>query len=166
MAKPEAGASAPAKKSGLSSMLLLGVVGMIAGGGGFAVPYLLVQGGFNLMGQSDADSKDGKKPGFVPFGDVVVNLAEERLTRYLRVKLILVVDASQEKAITELVTKNKAILKNWLISHMSDKSLAEVSGATGVNRLRREIQDQFNALLFPDGSEKIRDVLFEEFVVQ
>ncbi len=49
---------------------------------------------------------------------------------------------------------------------MSDKGLQEVSGAGGVNRLRREIQDQFNALLYQDGSDKIRDVLFEEFVVQ
>ena len=36
----------------------------------------------------------------------------------------------------------------------------------GINRARREIQDQFNTLLFPDGSEKIRDVLVEEFNFQ
>jgi len=29
-----------------------------------------------------------------------------------------------------------------------------------------QILDQFNALLFPDGSEKLRDILFEEFNVQ
>ena len=102
----------------------------------------------------------------MPFGEVVVNVNEERQTRYLRVKLILVSDAAQEKPVTELIQKKKAILRNWLISYLSDKSLKEVSGATGVNRLRREIQDQFNNQMFPDGSEKIRDVLFEEFVIQ
>jgi flagellar basal body-associated protein FliL len=97
---------------------------------------------------------------------VVVNLNEERLTRYLRVKLLLVVDAASEKPLTDLITKNKPSLKNWLISHLSDKSLKDVTGQPGVNKIRREIWHQFNKDLFPDGSEKIRDVFFEEFVVQ
>ena len=75
-------------------------------------------------------------------------------------------DASEEKEFTELLPKYKAIMKNWLISYLSDRSLQEVSGAAGVNRLRREIQEKFNALLFPVGAEKIHDVLFEEFNVQ
>ena len=161
MAKPDA----PVPPNGkLTGLLIFGVIALLAGGSGFVVPFLVVQGGF-ISGGHGVEAKTGK-PAFVPVGDVIVNLSEERLTRYLRVKLILVVDSSQEKEIGELFLKNKAILKNWLISHLSDKSLAEVSGATGVNRLRREIQDQFNAFLFPDGSEKILDVLFEEFVVQ
>jgi hypothetical protein len=45
-------------------------------------------------------------------------------------------------------------------------TLEEVRGAGGVNRTRREFQEQFNYLLFGDGPDKIMDVLFEEFVVQ
>jgi flagellar FliL protein len=142
------------------------VVALAATLGGAALPYGLAAAGVSLPGLGSKETKLANKPAFVPVGDVVVNLSEERLTRYLRVKLILVVDESQEKTVKELFDKNKAILKNWLISHLSDKTLAEVSGASGVNRLRREIQDQFNAILFPDGSETIHDVLFEEFVVQ
>jgi flagellar FliL protein len=158
--------TAPVKKSGMRTWMLLAVIALAATLGGAALPYGLAVAGVNLPGLGAKEVKQGNKPAFVPVGDVVVNLSEERLTRYLRVKLILVVDESQEKVVKDLFDKNKAILKNWLISHLSDKTLAEVSGASGVNRLRREIQDQFNAILFPDGSEKIRDVLFEEFVVQ
>ncbi len=83
-----------------------------------------------------AESGQGKlaadpKNAFVPFGEVVVNLNEARLTRYLRVKLILVVDIQQEKPITELVQKNKPILKNWLLTYLSDQSLKEVRGDSG-----------------------------------
>ena len=53
-----------------------------------------------------------------------------------------------------------------LIGYLSDQSMQEVSRAVGVNRIRREIRDQFNAMLFPDGAEKIHDILFDEFVVQ
>jgi flagellar basal body-associated protein FliL len=49
---------------------------------------------------------------------------------------------------------------------LSDQSLQEVSGKAGVNRVRREIREQFNAMLWPDGSEYIQDILFDEFVVQ
>ena len=169
MAKAEN--SAAPSKGRMKGLLILGAVGLFAGGIGFVVPYLLAHNGYNLMaGGGETETKQGNKQAqaFVPVGDIIVNLSEEppEARQPGASKLILVVDASQEKPITELFAKNKAILKNWLISHLSDKTLAEVSGATGVNRLRREILEQFNAMLFPDGSEKIRDVLFEEFVVQ
>jgi flagellar basal body-associated protein FliL len=165
MAKAEK--APPGKGGGMKNLLLLIVIGLVAAGSGFALPMVL--GG----GHHDGDAAEMKpkhggpaKPVFVSFGDVVVNIYEERLSRYLRVKLILVVDESQEKQVNEALNKSRAILKNWLISYLCDRTLEEVRGAGGVNRLRREIQDQFNNLLFGDGADKIKDVLFEEFVVQ
>ena len=115
------------KKRRHGRWLILGVVALIATLGGAALPYGLAVAGVGLPGLGGGgEVKVDHKPAFVPVGDVVVNLSEERLTRYLRVKLILVVDGSQEKNVKELFDKNKAILKNWLISHLSDKTLAEV----------------------------------------
>lgn len=158
---------APAKRGWLNTVLLI-LVGVAAAAAGSAAPFLLSASKDNTEKSSDSEAKRAAdaKPAFVAFGDVAVNLAEERLTRYIRVKVILVVETVHEKQVNEIVTKNKAILKNWLISYLSDKSMKDVTGAVGVNRARREIQDQFNSILFPDGSEKIRDVLFEEFLVQ
>jgi flagellar protein FliL len=159
------------KKSGLRTFVILGVVGAVVTAAGAAVPLLLPAKEASASGKGHGSEGEGHKPGqekpaFVPFGDVVVNLAEERLTRYLRVKLVLVVDHAEEKEMTEEITKNKAILKNWLIGFLSDKALKEVSGAASVNRLRREIQEQFNSLLSAGKVDKVMDVLFEEFVVQ
>ena len=151
--------SAPAKKG---SWILLGVVALVAIGAGVALPHFLPQ----EAPKKHAPENDSKKPAIIPFGDVVVNLGEERLTRYLRLKIILVVDGHHEKTLNDHIQKQKAYLKSWLISYLSDQSIQEVSRAAGVNRVRREIRDQFNAMLFPDGSEKIFDVLFDEFVVQ
>lgn len=152
-----------AKRGGKKKLLLLAVVGLVMSGAGAAVPMFLSAG---TEHKTENEGKKGENTAFVPFGEVVVNLYEERLTRYIRVKVVLLVDEKQEKAVTELLTKKKAILKHWLIGHLSDKSLKDVSGAAGVNRLRREVQEHFNSLMFPDGSEKILDILFEEFVVQ
>ena len=160
-------ATPPAKKGGLLNLLLMAGISVVAGAAGFAAPLVLGHGSFGFGGDSDnAIDPTASKSAFISFGEVTVNLAEERLTRYLRVKIILVVDVSQEKTIDGLVQRQKVVLKNWVISHLSDKSLEEVKGASGVNRLRRQNQDQFNSVLFPDGSERIRDVLFDEFVVQ
>jgi flagellar FliL protein len=160
------------KKGGFKKLIVFGVVGLVVTGAGAAVPLLLPAkeaspaSGKGHGGDGEGHRTGQEKPAFVPFGDVVVNLAEERLTRYLRVKLVLVVDRTEEKEMTEEVAKNKAILKNWLIGYLSDKSLKEVNGAANVNRLRREIQEQFNSLMGVGRLDRVHDVLFEEFVVQ
>jgi flagellar protein FliL len=153
-------AAPPAKKGG---WLLLIIVSVVASAAGFFVPRLLMHDAMTPAHQlPDAELK----PVVLSFGEVVVNLGEERLTRYLRLKIMLVVDGAHEKSVQEHLEKQKAFLKSWLIGYLSDLSLQEVSRAVGVNRLRREIRDQFNAMLWPDGRELVQDVLFDEFVVQ
>jgi flagellar FliL protein len=167
----DAAPAAPKKGGGLKKLVVFGVVGLLVTGAGAAVPLLLPAkeaGASEGKGHGEGGGSRGahEKPAFIPFGDVVVNLAEERLTRYLRVKLVVVVGQSEEKDMTEEVAKHKAILKNWLIGYLSDKSLKEVNGTANVNRLRREIQEQFNSLMGAGKTDKVHDVLFEEFVVQ
>jgi flagellar protein FliL len=150
------------RKWGLMSWLAMALAALLAIAGGFSVPlYLLPE-----TPHKTAPVQESKRPALIPFGDLVVNLGEERLTRYLRVKLLIVVDETHLQTVNDLVAKQKPFLKSWLISHLSDQSLQEVSGAAGVNRVRREVRDQFNAMLFPDGAERIQDILFDEFVVQ
>ena len=105
-------------------------------------------------------------PQFVPFGRIVVNLNEPALTKYLSLDITLLTDAKDEDAVVSGVESRIPILRTWLTSHLADKSMEDVRGKAGINRLRREIQDQFNALLFDDGHERVRDVLFEEFHVE
>jgi flagellar protein FliL len=102
----------------------------------------------------------------IPFGEVVVNLSEERMTRYLRIKLVVQVEEEAEAKATPLVEKNKAALKTWIIGHVAGKTLKDVSGTVGVNRLQREIFERFEDTLYPGGDGPLRSVLFEEYVVQ
>jgi len=162
-AAPAPSAGFAAKKRGKLPLVLVSVV-CIAGGAG--VPMVVDIPG--LLGKK-AEAKPKTKAEntvAVPFGDVVVNLAEERMSRYLRVKIALKVDAEDEKTATALVTKHKAAMKSKLISHLAGKSLKDVSGSVGVNKLQREILERFEDILYPDGESKLRDVLFEEYVVQ
>ena len=149
----------PVKPRGKKKILWL-VIALVGIGGGAAAPMVL---GF---GKAKTDAKKSHKTVSIPFGDAVVNLSEDRMTRYLRIKINLLAEEEQEKSMTEHVAKHKAALKNWLISHLSGKTLKEVSGTVGVKKLQREILEKFEEMLYPDGEGHLLDVLFEEFVVQ
>jgi flagellar basal body-associated protein FliL len=159
--------TAPPKGGKLKWLVLLLLIGLFATAGGFATPMVLKK--FADKGnEKTPDPRGGQnlRFAFIPFDTVVVNVNEASLSRFLRVKFNVVVDEASEEEVNKAIQDNKAVLKNWLISHLSDKGMQDVQGAAAIHRARREILDQFNTLLFPDGSEKIRDILFEEFNTQ
>ncbi|HEY4261431.1 MAG TPA: flagellar basal body-associated FliL family protein [Schlesneria sp.] len=122
--------------------------------------------GGDSHGAPGAEKKVAEGPSFLPFGRIVVNLNDPTLTRYLALEVTLQAEGDDEEDVKSALESRKPILQTWLTSHLADKTLEEVRGKVGVNRLRREIQDNFNALLFTDGRERIQDILFEEFHVQ
>ncbi|MBN9518839.1 flagellar basal body-associated FliL family protein [bacterium] len=157
----EPAADAPAPKKG--NKLIFVIVGLVCVAGGAAVPMLLNVPAF---GKGKSEKKVEKKTVIVPFGEVVVNLTEDRMNRYLRLKIAVLADAESEKEVTDKLTKQKAAVKSRMIGHLSGKTLKDVSGTVGVNRLQREILEKIDDVIYPDGESKVRDVLFEEYVVQ
>ncbi len=159
-----------------STSLLVVLIALLAGAAGFVMPHVVGGGSLPMLSWESLaghpESKAKRKPPSarqavsIPFGEALVNLAEDRLTRHLHVRVTLLTHGADEATVEAALESNRAVLMNWLISYLSDKSLEEVRGAAGMNRARRDIQDRFNGLLFADGSEKIRDVLFEEFTVR
>lgn len=162
-------AATPKKKS---SKAVWVVVCLIAVAGGYLYPSLSASSAPDkdkAKEKEEKSKKHGAHSGHratVPFGDVVVNLAEERMTRYIRVKIVLEVDEKSEPVAVEHIAKHKAAMKSWLISHLASKRLTEVAGSVGVNRLQREILERFDEMLYPEQEDRLLGVLFEEFMVQ
>ena len=161
------GGEEEAKKGGVLPWI---AVTLLAGGAGVAIPFLLPASADDETEKEipvePFEPPEPEELAFVPFESVVVNLDEGAMTRYLRISLAVSVAKEKELEITTLVEGKKALLKNWLINHISDKGLEDIRGRAGQNRLRREIRDQFNSVLFPDGYDQIYDVLFDEYAVQ
>ena len=155
-------------KGGKSSLLVTIGVAVVAVLAGVATPFLVTQ--FSSGATSASKKKQDKAATdafeFVSFDEVVVNIDEPRLTRYLRLKISLQVYESDKLDVEKLVTKKKLILRDWLTSFLGDQGMESIRGASGHNRLRREIKDHFNSVLAPDGNELILGILFEEFNVQ
>jgi len=176
MAEQAAGdKSAGGAKSGGGGKVGWIITAVVAGGLGAGVPYVLPENlkpGSSHAAETEAlvdappSPAEVSKPAYIDFDEVVVNLDEGRLNRYLKVAISLQVNEKERESITANVTANKAVLQNWLLSYLSDQDMEDIRGAIGQNRLRREIRDQFNTILFPDGYDRIEQVLFQQFVVQ
>ena len=162
------------KKSGgmLGKLIVWGVVFVMGAGTGVAVPMFILPSDSKEESQAvvDENRMDIPEPdeelAFVDFDEVVINLNDDRYSRYLTCTFSLQIAASQQEAIQKLVDDKNVVLKNWLIAHLRDKKLEDVRGKLGHNLLRREIHDKFNEMLFTDGIERIQDVLFQDFKVQ
>lgn len=173
-AAPAPTASGPKKKSKLAFL----VVCVVCIAAGAAVPMVVDVKAMFAKGAADGKAKghgaghgghghaEAEPTVTVAFADVVVNLAEDRMTRYLRLKLAILVTAEAEKEATERVAKHKAAAKSRLIGHLAGKTLKDVSGTVGVNRLQREILELLEDVMFPEGGSPLKGVLFEEYVVQ
>jgi flagellar basal body-associated protein FliL len=161
---PAAEGAAPRKKG---KKLLVAVVCLVFTVAGAALPMVVnVSSLFAKSKDDKGKEKKDTKTAIVPFGEVVVNLSEDRLQRYLRVKVAVLVEAEAEKEVTELLTKKKAAVKSAMIAHLAGKSLKDVSGSVGVTRMQRELLERMEDVLYPDGHSRIKSVLFEEYVVQ
>ena len=147
------------------------IVAVVSAGLGFCVPMLLPSGEVEDVPEADPDMQvDLPEPkgtvAFVEFQPVVVNLNDAKMTRYLKLVFSLQVDGAQKDGIALLLEEKTAIIVNWLNSHLSDLSMEEIRGKAAQSRLRREISDYFNTTLFPDGVDRIHDVLFLTFNIQ
>ena len=103
---------------------------------------------------------------YVQFDRVTVNLNEDELNRSFLLQLTLQCNEGDEEALDLVVRRRRPILKTWLTAHLAEKTLESLRGRDGVERLRREIEDNFNQRLFPDGSNKLVRVHFDEYFVE
>jgi flagellar basal body-associated protein FliL len=163
VAEPTAAPTAPKK----SRKLMIIVVGVVFAAAGAAIPmFVNVQTLFAKPKTEKGKGHGDGKTVVVPFSDVVVNLADPRMQRYLRIKIAVLAEAEAEEEVTALLTKQKAEVKSKLIGHLAGKDIKDVSGTVGVNRLQRELLERVEDVLYPDGHSQIRAILFEEYVIQ
>ncbi len=155
----------PAKKKG-KGLLILILLGVFAIGGGASVPWLIGgQSSHGKAAQKKADPKKASKLDAIPFSDIAVNVSGDQ-KRYMRMKLLVAVEVTDVREITDLLNKQKPFLKNWLIGYMQEQHYTDLIGKSAINRIRREVRDRFNLMLYPDGDEKIVDILIDEYMVQ
>jgi flagellar basal body-associated protein FliL len=166
VAAPNAADEKKAPKAGKKPLIIAAAVGLVAALGGAAMPMCFKVGAQTPAAEQEQNHKNDPKQALIPFDSAVVNVADGRYTRYLRVKITLVVEAKEEKAVKDVLDKEKPFLQTWVLGYLQDRTMEQLHGSAGMNRVRREVRDEFNRRLFPDGSEKIKDILLTEYNFQ
>ncbi len=153
----------PKKKSNLILFIGLGVgLLLLAGGGFFAYTKFLAPQPEVTDEQVEAEPKESKEAigqmyALDPF---VVNLADPKGKRYLKVRMEL--ELESEEAL-EKAEKIKPKLRDLVIMMLTSLSFEEVMTPEGKIGIRDELVDRFNLVLKPD---RITNLYFTEFVVQ
>lgn len=168
--EPEGDDAASAKPGMVAKLGVWGIVFALGIGTGTAVSMFVLPQSTEPAPMPTVERmaipEPDEKIAFIDFDEVVVNLDDQRFSRYITCTFSLQIANSQLVAIQALVDEQEAKLVNWMIAHLRDKKLEDVRGKLGHNTLRREIHDAFNQILFTDGVERIQDVLFRDFKVQ
>lgn len=174
------------KSSRSSLMMWLLTAGIILGCavGGFALSQLLVSSGpkeavADVVEEKPSDffesqkSTDGE-PWQFDLEAVIGNLDEPGVTRYLRVSVTLVMSPEMDKAkgkvfiggVKDESAGKKGILRDYLSDYISGLTLERVRGQKNRRRIKKELTEGFNELLFPDSKPYLNSVLLKEFAVQ
>lgn len=188
-AKEEQKPKAESKESAgfkLFTWLVLGAVVIAGFAGGFALAQLLAGSGSDSPHQGEAegaqaditpennavndmliDKPKGEKLWPFDLEPVIANLDEPGVTRYARVTITLQLSPQmdQEKGVLFLEEK-KPILRDWLTTYIAGLNLERVRGTRNLGRIKRELRDSFNELLFPESKPFIHNILFKEFAIQ
>lgn len=98
---------------------------------------------------------------------VLANLDEPGVSRFVRVLVTLEMSAEldQEKG-RAFLTEKQVILKDWMTTYFAGLSLEDVRGSRNLGRIKEEVQNHFNEILFPNNRPFVLRVLFKEFAVQ
>lgn len=114
-----------------------------------------------------ADSTKEKKAWSYDIEPVIANLDEPGVTRYARVAVTLELSGDMDpEAGTAFLDEKKAALRDWLTTYIAGLSLERVRGTSNLARIKKEIRDQFNELVFAESQPFIVKILFKEFAIQ
>ncbi|MCM0754087.1 flagellar basal body-associated FliL family protein [Desulfovibrio aminophilus] len=160
----------PKKKKGLIKWIILAVLLLALGGGGFVAYKMFLakppaDPAQAEQAQPEGHGKEGKdaKPAegqVVSLPVFLVNLADPLGRRYL--KLAMDVEVKDEAAKAE-IAKNEAKIKDALLLLLSSKTYQELSTLDAKIQLKQDIVQRLNLIL---GNGKVIQVYFTEMVIQ
>ncbi|MBC8316846.1 MAG: flagellar basal body-associated FliL family protein [Desulfobulbaceae bacterium] len=152
----------PQKKSKLLLFIILALVILLLAGGGFFAYTTFLTTTSETTRQTAELATDMPDPvgEIITLEPFVVNLADPKGKRYLKLKLSLELDTLEA---AERAQKIAPKLRDIVIMMLTSLAFEEVMTPEGKLRIRDELMERFNRAARPD---KIKNIYFSEFVVQ
>jgi len=179
--EPQTDVETPSSGSGftLYTWLILGAVTLAGSTGGFALSQLIggtvptdlevvdeaadQDNAINAMLAEQAD----QMPWVEEFDPVLANLDEPGVTRYVRVTVTLEMSPELDEVKgREFLGTKKMLVRDWLTTYLAGLGLEDVRGSRNLNRIKKDVLEECNKLLFPKGQPFVERIFFKEFAVQ
>ena len=121
------------------------------------------------LGQASEHAASGDKAGAYPgylalTPSLVVNLASERKTKYLRVDIQFYLDTAED---AERVTLHTPLIRNRLITLLGGREADQIMSTEARDKLRAELLEKLRETLTEvAGAPTIRELYFTGFIIQ
>jgi len=157
------------QKKGFMPIICLIVVILIAAGGGYGVSLFIGSTGpDSALGDNSGDDEfddvtDDDEFDYYTFKSMTVALVSPRGSSYLRSTVVLKIKKGYFEKVSARIDMKKHEIKDMFNSYLGGLGLKEVLGTRNQNRIKRELRDSLNELLWPGSKPGIYQVLLEEF---
>ena len=146
----------PVKKKKVNKFLVIAAV---------AVVLLLITGwlqlGNGLLNRLQGRFNTGDELRYlVPIKEFQVNSADIGSRRFIRMKIYL---GSNDKALVKEIERREPELRSRVIATLRSTKVADLEGEEGMERLKKVILEEANALL---STGDVEDLFFDEFIIQ
>ncbi len=155
-------APSPVPAAGRPSKVVLVLLVLNLGASGFSTYTLLTAKPTAATPSHDAAEPSGQDVSgpIIALEPFVVNLDEPGTSRYLKATFQLELVAHD---VAGAIEKNKQVIRDAILSHLSGLRLADTLGSAAKDKLRGELLQRLTGII---GEHKVRRVFFQEFVVQ
>ena len=98
--------------------------------------------------------------------EILVNLKGTSKKRILKIKLNVMYETDQSKGAADPFARREVELKDALTTLLTEKTMEDLESREDLNRLRFELIDELNKVVFPDNMGGISEIYYEQFLVQ
>jgi len=152
----------PKEKKGGTSPIVMALLVLNLGASGFGVFKLMTATPAAAATVTVHDEKPAKEitGPVVALDPFVVNLDEPGNARYLKMTVQLELVNEHDG---EAIEKSKQVIRDEVLSYLSDLHVKDTLGATAKDAIREELMKRIQAVV---GEHRVRRMFFQEFMVQ
>lgn len=164
------------KSRSLIGWVITFVVAVVCAGGGYGLSGLFAK----VAPVKDADipesekvqdyiseSPDEGKPWIYELDLITSNLNEPGSTRMIQFKAVMELSPEMDEERGKVFLEGKKLyLQDWLGTYLLGLNLSQVSGSSSQIRMKVEIRESFNEILFPDTKPLVNRVMLKDYIIQ
>jgi len=153
------------EKKSFMKFIILGVVVMFLGAGGFFAWNLVLKQKVAAKGTAESYSQQKKEQEkeIYPLRAFVVNLMDKTGLGKRYLKATVELEIGKEEGVIEMLDKQKPQLRDTILLMLSSQAVTEVNTIEGKLELKQALLFRINQVL---GEQIVHKVYFTEFVVQ